>query len=307
MNEYVIETKQLTKRYRGQEAVSRVELHVKKGAVYGLIGRNGAGKTTIMKMLTGMSNPTEGEIHLFGREHGDRDGGWLRIGSLIEQPGVYADRTAFQNMKLKALAMGVYRKENVLDILELVGLSNTGRKKVKAFSMGMQQRLGIALALIGTPDLLILDEPINGLDPMGVVEMRNLIGRLSRERNMTILISSHILEEVHKVATDYGIIDHGKLLRELSAEELGRECEKKVEITTPKPELAAVELEGIGIRKYTVADPQTIYVYEGLDSLTEMNRILAQKNVPVLEIKLRNDSLEDFFMKAVESGRERKC
>lgn len=305
MNEYVIETNKLTKVYRGQKAVSQADLHVKKGAIYGLIGKNGAGKTTMMKMLTGMANPTEGEIRLFGTEHGERAASQMRIGSLIEHPGVYPDRTAFQNMKLKALAMGVYRKDNILEILDLVGLGDAGKKKVKAFSMGMQQRLGIGLALIGTPDMLILDEPINGLDPMGVIEVRNLIGRLNRERHMTILLSSHILEEVSKVATDYGIIDHGRLVMELTEEELHRQCERKVEIITSKPDMAAVALESMGIMQYTVADEKTVYVYEGMDSLAEINMGLAARKVPVLEMKLRNDSLEEFFLKVVEEQYEK--
>lgn len=307
MNDYVIETNKLTKIYKKQRAVDQVDMHVRRGAIYGLIGKNGAGKTTIMKMLTGMANPTEGEMRLFGSDGKEVSTSQMRVGALIERPGVYGDKSAFQNMKLKALAMGVYRKENIQEILELVGLSDTGDKKVKSFSMGMLQRLGIALALIGTPDMLILDEPVNGLDPQGMIEVRNLIRRLNREYHMTILISSHILEELSKVVTDYGIIDCGELIQEISAEELEKSCEKKIEIITPETAKATVALEGMGITEYTVADEKTVYVYQGMEMLPAINRGLAQRDVPVIEIKMQNDSLEEFFLKTVEDRRAKVC
>lgn len=307
MNDYVIETNKLTKIYKKQRAVDQVDMHVRRGAIYGLIGKNGAGKTTIMKMLTGMANPTEGEMRIFGSDGKEVSTSQMRVGALIERPGVYGDKSAFQNMKLKALAMGVYRKENIQEILELVGLSDTGDKKVKSFSMGMLQRLGIALALIGTPDMLILDEPVNGLDPQGMIEVRNLIRRLNREYHMTILISSHILEELSKVVTDYGIIDCGELIQEISAEELEKSCEKKIEIITPETAKATVALEGMGITEYTVADEKTVYVYQGMEMLPAINRGLAQQDVPVIEIKMQNDSLEEFFLKTVEDRRAKVC
>lgn len=271
MNDYVIETNKLTKIYKKQRAVDQVDMHVRRGAIYGLIGKNGAGKTTIMKMLTGMANPTEGEMRLFGSDGKEVSTSQMRVGALIERPGVYGD------------------------------------KKVKSFSMGMLQRLGIALALIGTPDMLILDEPVNGLDPQGMIEVRNLIRRLNREYHMTILISSHILEELSKVVTDYGIIDCGELIQEISAEELEKSCEKKIEIITPETAKATVALEGMGITEYTVADEKTVYVYQGMEMLPAINRGLAQQDVPVIEIKMQNDSLEEFFLKTVEDRRAKVC
>lgn len=212
---YYLETKQLTKKYGSFEAVKDMSIHIKKGDIYGLIGPNGAGKTTLMKMLVGFAEPTSGLILTE-----DNNNFINKVGCLIESPGIYDNLNAFDNMKLKALAKGPYDKKEIEEILEFVGLSDVPKKKAGKFSLGMKQRLGIAMALIGDPELLILDEPINGLDPQGIIEIRELIKKLNTEKNMTIMISSHILSELQKVAGVFGIISKGQLVMEVSADEL---------------------------------------------------------------------------------------
>lgn len=298
MSDYILCTNNLTKTYGSQKAVNQVSVHVKPGAIYGLIGKNGAGKTTFMKVVSGLANPSSGEVTLFGMDQTEK--AQKRIGLLIENPGVYGDMSAFENLRMKAMAMGVYDVENIKRILNLVGLQGAGGKKTRHFSMGMKQRLGIGLALIGSPDMLILDEPINGLDPQGIIEIRELIFRLNRERNMTILISSHILEELSKVVTHYGIIDHGELLLEISSEELNKRCAQKLEITTSETGKAVVILEKMGIRNYTIADASTVYVYECLEQINQINSQLVREGIAVTGIAVKNEKLEDFFLKVTE-------
>ena len=300
MKENILETTNLSKQYGTQKAVNNVSVQVEKGAVYGLIGKNGAGKTTLMKMISGLANATEGEISLFGKSHESVTANQKRIGLLIESPGVYGNMTAFENLKMKAIAMGVYRKEKVNEILKIVGLENVGKKRVKQFSLGMKQRLGIGLALVGSPDFLILDEPINGLDPQGIIEVRRLIERLNKEHKITVMVSSHILEELYKIVTHVGIIDKGELLTQLTKEELDARCAKKLEIITDQINKATVVLEQIGIKQYTVKDARTIYVYENLDRVQEITMALVKGNVPVSEIKTQNESLEEFFLEITE-------
>lgn len=304
MKEIILETRNLTKKYGTQNAVDHISIQVEKGAIYGLIGKNGAGKTTFMKLISGLANATEGEICLFGNSNENVAAEQKRIGLLIESPGVYGDMTAFENLKIKAIGMGVYRKEKVDEILNLIGLENVGRKKVKQFSLGMKQRLGIGLAHIGSPDFLILDEPINGLDPQGILEVRQLIERLNKEQKITVMISSHILEELYKIVTHVGIIDHGKLLTQLTKEELTNKCAKKIEIITSKPDKTAVVLEKMGIMKYSVVDSKTVCAYECLDRVQEIMTALVKAEIPVLEIRNQNESLEDFFLQLTERGAE---
>ncbi len=296
MKENILETRSLSKKYGTQIAVNRISMQLEKGAIYGLIGKNGAGKTTFMKMISGLANATEGEIQLFGKSRDKSVAQHKRIGLLIENPGIYEGMTAFENLKLKAIGMGVYRKEKVNEILEIVGLDSAGSKKVKQFSLGMKQRLGIGLALIGTPDFLILDEPINGLDPQGILEMRRLIERLNKDHKITFIISSHILEELYKIVTHVGIIDGGELLVQLTKEELEEKCAKKVEITTDMPEKATVSLESMGISKYSVVDTKTIYAYDCLERIQEITIAFVKAGVPISEIRTQNESLEDFFL-----------
>ena len=294
MKEYYLQTRMLSKMYGQTYAVNKVNLHVKQGDIYGLIGPNGAGKTTLMKMIGGFAAPTEGEVQLFSEEDRQR-----RTGTLIENPGLYGNMNAFENMKLKAIAMGVYRKEDIMEILELVGLSRDLKKKTSKFSLGMKQRLGIGLALIGHPDFLILDEPINGLDPQGITEIRELILELNRKDNITIMISSHILEELGKVATAFGIIANGELVMELSQEELKEKCEEKVEIVTSDSGAVVTTLEYMGIRRYSAISEDTIYAYGCTQRVDEITKQLVNNGISVHQIRVLGTSLEEFFLNAV--------
>lgn len=294
MNKFYLQTQMLSKKYGQIYAVNKVNLHVKQGDIYGLIGPNGAGKTTLMKMIAGFASPTEGEVQLFSEEDRQR-----RIGALIENPGLYGNMNAFDNMKLKAIAMGVYRKENIMEILDFVGLSGDLKKKTGKFSLGMKQRLGIGLALIGHPDFLILDEPINGLDPQGITEIRELILELNRKENMTIMISSHILEELGKVATAFGMIANGELVMELTQDELREKCEDKVEIVSSDSGSVVTALEEMGIRKYSAASANTIYAYGCTQRVDEITRQLVNRGISIHQIRVSGTSLEEFFLNTV--------
>lgn len=294
--EYLLQTNGLTKQYGRKNAVDHVNLHVRQGAIYGLIGRNGAGKTTILRMIAGLASPTAGEIALFG-ETGKRALYMTsRIGTLIETPGLYPNMSAAENLRLKCLALGVRKKGVIAELLDTVGLSGAGNKRVKNFSLGMKQRLGIALALVGDPDLLVLDEPINGLDPQGIVEVRETLARLNRERGITFIVSSHILEELSKIATDYGIIHNGVLLQELTQEELLTRCSERIELRTDDTKRACVVLEEMGIRGYKVADAGTIQIFERLNDSGSITMQLAQKGIKTLSITVRNEALEDYYL-----------
>lgn len=294
--EYLLTTDNLSKQYGKQRAVDRVSLHVKKGEIYGLIGRNGAGKTTILKMLSGLARPSEGEISLFGKDGKETKELRGRIGTLIENPGIYANMSAYENLKIKCLAMGVQDKNVIGEVLKIVGLEKTGKKRVKNFSLGMKQRLGIALALIGNPDLVILDEPINGLDPQGIVEIREVIEVLNKEQGITFIISSHILEELSKIATKYGIIHNGVLLQEMTSEQLMEKCGEYIELQTPDTKQACTVIESMGIAKYKVVDSETIQIYEQLQNSGEIALRLAERGIQIKGIIVKNEALEDYYL-----------
>ena len=294
--EYLLTTNASTKQYGRQKAVSAVSLHIRQGDIYGLIGRNGAGKTTLLKMISGLAAPTEGQFTLFGKSGREASEYMSRIGSLIEAPGVYPNLSAAENLTLKCIAIGIRQKDVIKELLEIVGLTNAGRKKVKNFSLGMKQRLGIALALIGSPDIVILDEPINGLDPQGIAEIRETIFKLNREKNITFLISSHILEELSKIATNYGIIHNGVLLQELTREELLAKCSERIEIKTDNPKKACTILEAMGIRKFKVVDTETIQIFERLTESGEISIELAKNDVKIIGIAIKNEALEDYYL-----------
>lgn len=296
LSEYLLCTRGLTKRFGHHNAVDHVDLHIPKGAIYGFIGRNGAGKTTCLKMISGLSTPTEGEIEIFGYKGRELEQMRSRIGCLIEAPGLYDNMTAYENLKTKCLFCGIHKKGYIEDILDTVGLTNTGKKKTKHFSLGMKQRLGIGLALVGEPDLLVLDEPINGLDPQGIAEVRETLHRLQQERNMTILISSHILEELSKIATDYGIIHNGTLLQELTREELMRRCSERIEITLNIPERAIPVLDRLGFTQYQVTDKTHIQVYERLNESAGLNMELTKAGIPVRGITITSEELESYYL-----------
>lgn len=296
MSEYLLSTKGLSKCFGHHKAVDHVNLHIRKGAIYGFIGRNGAGKTTCLKMISGLAEPTEGEIEIFGYKGNDLKQMRSRIGCLIEAPGLYENMTAYENIKTKCRFCGIHQKGYIEDILEIIGLSHTGKKKAKHFSLGMKQRLGIGLALVGEPDLLVLDEPINGLDPQGIAEVRDTLSRLQQERNLTILISSHILEELSKLATDYGIIHNGTLLQELTREELMRRCSERIEIVLDEPRRAVPILDRLGFTQYQVTDSSHIQVYERLSESAMLNMELSKAGILVKSITITNEELETYFL-----------
>ena len=271
-------------------------MHIKKGAIYGFIGRNGAGKTTCLKMISGLSKPTYGEIEMFGYKGKELEKVRTRIGCLIEAPGLYGNMTAYENLNIKCKLLGIKQKGYIEDILDIIGLNNVEKKKTKHFSLGMKQRLGIGLALIGEPDLLILDEPINGLDPQGIAEIRDTIQRLQKERNMTICIASHILEELSKIATDYGIIHNGSLLQELTRDELMRRCSERMEITLEHPRQAVPILDSMGFVNYQVVDKEHIHVFERLNESAQLNMELAKAGIMIKGISIISEELESYFL-----------
>lgn len=302
MSQYLISTNALTKQFGHQKAVDNVNLHIRKGAVYGFIGRNGAGKTTCLKMITGLSRPTEGEIEIFGYKGKELEKIRDRIGCLIEGPGLYENMSAYDNLKTKCLFCGIHKKGYIEEILDMIGLTDTKRKSVKKFSLGMKQRLGIGLALVGEPDILVLDEPINGLDPQGIAEIRDVLHNLQQVRNMTIIISSHILEELSKIATDYGIINNGVLLQELTREELMDRCSERIEITLDRPDSAIPVLDRLGFTKYQMTDKNHIHVYERLDESAHLNMELANSGVLVKGISITSEELESYFLNLTGGG-----
>ena len=295
--EYLLSTNNLTKIYGKQRAVDKVNIHIRKGDIYGLIGKNGAGKTTILRMLGGLAKVSEGEYSLYGYTGSDIKKVQSRVGILIEDPGVYPNMSAYENLKIKCIAAGVKDKGIINELLNTVGLGDVGKKKVKNFSLGMKQRLGIALALVGNPDLVILDEPINGLDPQGIAEIRETIEKLNREKGITFIISSHILEELSKMATNYGIIHKGVLVKELTKEQLWENCGEYIEIHTEDVKQACTVIEKLNIKNYKVIDAQTLHVFERLEESADITYALSTNKVRIKEIAVKNVALEDYFLK----------
>ena len=296
MEKYLLSTQGLKKQYGRQKAVDHIDIHIKKGAIYGFIGRNGAGKTTTLKMISGLARPTDGEIIMFGYRGGGLKNIRSRVSCLIEAPGVYGNLSAYDNLKIKCKLFGIQEKSYIPEILEMVGLNHVGKKKVKHYSLGMKQRLGIGLTLVGDPDLLLLDEPINGLDPQGIVEVRDTILRLNEERNMTILVSSHILEELSKIATHYGIIHNGSLLQEMTKEELMKRCSERIEICLDEPKRAVPVLDEMGFTNYQIVDKEWIHIFERLEESAGLNMELAKAGILVREIRITSEELEDYFL-----------
>lgn len=297
MSELLLQTRNLTKQYGRHRAVDDVNMHIKKGAIYGFIGRNGAGKTTCLKMISGLSTPSYGEIEMFGYKGKDLQKVRSRVGCLIEAPGLYGNMSAYDNLNIKCKLTGIKKKGYIEELLKTVGLDTVGEKKTKHYSLGMKQRLGIALALVGEPDLLILDEPINGLDPQGIVEVRETIQKLAKERGMTICISSHILEELSKIATDYGIIHNGCLVQELTREELMKKCSERIELTLDNPKQAVPVLDDMGFSSYQVIDKEHINIFERLGESASLNMELAKAGIPVKGISITSEELENYFLR----------
>lgn len=302
--EQIITTQGLTKVYGTKTAVKEVNMRVPVGCIYGLIGRNGAGKTTIMRMLSGLSEPTRGSYALFGKTGSEMRKLRRQVGILIEAPGVLPDLSAFDNLKAKCIALGCYTPAYVNGLLDTVGLADVGRKlPARSFSLGMRQRLGIALALAGDPKLLILDEPINGLDPQGISEVRSILVRLRDERGMTVMVSSHILDELAKVADFFGIINDGVLIDEFSAEELHRRSGRCVVIRAGEPNAVLPVLESIGVRDVSVESDGSLQVNEQMERSADMAAAIVGAGLPLSEIYLRTASLEEYFFSLTGGGR----
>lgn len=292
---YVLKTRNLTKSYNQVPVVNQVNINVCKGDIYGLIGKNGAGKTTLMKMICGLVRPTDGKLELFESDNLVEER--KRIGCMIEQPALYPNMTASEHLIYYNKLMGMKGTHAVDEVLELVGLAGTQKKKTKQFSLGMKQRLSIAIALLGNPDMLILDEPINGLDPTGIKEIRELIMRLNKEQNITIIISSHILGELSKVATRYGVIESGNLVEEFTKEELEQRCKTCIQVVVDDMKMAAYVLDDIIQSKdYKIVDDNTVYIYDHLDEKRNINEQLVRNNVAVEDINLVGQDLEMYFM-----------
>lgn len=300
-NTFAIETIALTKMYGDKAAVKHLNMTVREGEIYGFIGRNGAGKSTTLKMLCGITSPTEGEIRLFGKPVSD-SAVRRRLGVLIEAAGLYPHMTARQNVVMKAKCMGLADENSVDDVLRITGLLEAGKKKVKHFSMGMKQRLGVALALLGNPDLLILDEPINGLDPEGIRELRQLVLTL-HEEGKTIVVSSHILGELSKVSTNYGIIKDGELIEQITREELEEKCQDYflIEVQDVRRALPMLQ-ETFPDMQAEVLDNRSIRIY-GVEDGSKINQILIENQVTVYASGFHHMDLEEYFLERMEGGR----
>lgn len=297
--EYVLTTNGLTKEYRQFKALNGLSMHVPKGAIYGFVGKNGAGKTTLIRLICGLQKPTAGSYTLYGMEYQKKDilKARRRIGAVVETPAIYLDMTAEENLRQQYLLLGVPSFDTIPDLLKLVGLEHTGKKKAKNFSLGMKQRLGIAIALAGDPDFLILDEPVNGLDPQGIIEIRELILKLNRERQITVLISSHILDELGRIATHYGFIDKGKILREMSAAQLDEACRKCVRVEVSNTGALARVLDGLKV-EYKILSEKMADIYAKI-KVTELVTLLSHENCEVISMTSCDESLESYYISLV--------
>lgn len=301
MKKVVLKTYNITKKYGKQLAVDNVNMTIKKGDIYGFIGQNGAGKTTLIRLITGLIHKSGGEIELLGaNEENELNKARTMVGSLIESPSLYTNMTARENLEVSRLVRNIPGKKCIDEVLELVGLKDVEKKKVKNFSLGMRQRLGIANALMGNPKLLILDEPINGLDPMGIVEIRELLKKINKEKDMTILISSHILSELSELATTYGIISNGKLIEEITAKQLSEKCRQYIDLKVDDTARAVILLEReLGISDYEVLEDSNIKVFSNLDNVGEVNSLLSRSGIIVESISVKGENLEEYFMNKV--------
>lgn len=292
----IIESENLSKSYKDFKALNGLSLHVPKGAIYGLVGKNGAGKTTLIRILCGLQQPTGGSYSLYGisGDNSKISSARRRMGAVVETPSIYLDMSAEDNLKQQFIILGLPSFKPIPELLSLVGLENTGNKKAGNFSLGMRQRLGIAVALAGDPDLLILDEPINGLDPEGIVEVRELILKLNREKQITFLISSHILDELARLATHFGFIDGGRMIKEISASQLNDACRKCLRVKVSDIRALCRVLDGMEL-EYSVLCNSRADIYGQVD-ITELSLTLANENCHILSMAERDETLESFYM-----------
>lgn len=297
--EYVLTTSALSKRYRKFEALKDLTMHIPKGAIYGFVGRNGAGKTTLIRVICGLQEPTKGGYSIYGIENTDKEitRSRRRMGAVVETPSIYPDMTAEDNLNQQALVLGLPSYDSVSEVLKLVGLENTGKKKARNFSLGMKQRLGIAVALMGNPDFLVLDEPINGLDPQGIVEIRELILKLNYERGITVLISSHILGELSKLATHYGFIEKGRIVKEISAAELEAACRKCIGVEVSDTKALARVLDRMK-KKYEIVSDTEANIF-GDVILSELVMELAKDSCNLIGSHEQDEDLEAYFINLI--------
>lgn len=295
MSEYTLQTKELTKQYQETKAINNVNIQIKRGEIYGLIGRNGAGKTTLMRIIAGLIKPTSGSLKLFEQENLEVQR--RRLGASIEYPALYYNMTARENLEVTRRLFGIPDKKRVNEILKIVGLEKTKDKKIKNFSLGMKQRLEIGITIMDNPDFLMLDEPINGLDPEGIIELRELLLRLNQEKQITILISSHILGELSKIATYYGILNNGVLVDEFSKEELETRCKTCIKITVDDIKRATNILETVcNTQNYDVLPENTIRLFDYLEESGKVNSYLVKNGVIVNRIEVIGQDLESYFI-----------
>ena len=297
--DYILETRSLSKHYGRFKALDGMNMHVPKGAIYGLVGKNGAGKTTLIRLICGLQEPSSGSFTLYGTENRDKAivRARRRMGAVVETPSLYPDMTAEDNLKMQYRVLGLPSFEGIDQLLQLVGLENTGKKKARNFSLGMKQRLGIALDLAGDPDFLVLDEPVNGLDPQGIIEIRELILKLNRERQISVLISSHILDELSRLATHYGFIDSGRMVKEISAEELDTVCRKCMRLVVSDVKPLARVLDSMGI-EYNILSPTQADVFARVN-LSGLVNALAKEDCELIAAQERDESLESYYVNLV--------
>ncbi len=297
--EYILSTEALSKQYKNFKALNGLTMHVEKGAIYGFVGRNGAGKTTLIRLICGLQQPTSGTYTLYGIKNTSKEiqEARRRMGAVVETPSLYQDMTAEENLREQYRIIGRPSFHGIQELLALVGLSDTGRKKVRNFSLGMRQRLGIAVALSGDPDFLVLDEPANGLDPQGIIEMRELILKLNRERQITVLISSHILDELSRLATHYGFIDHGSIIKEISADKLEEACRKcmHMEVSDIRALIRVLDLNKM---EYTVLSDTAAKIY-GECNVSDLILALKNEGCEVMKIAERDESLESYYINLI--------
>lgn len=301
--QYVLETNALTKRYKNFTALNGLTMHIPKGSIYGFVGRNGAGKTTLIRLICGLQEPGSGSYRIYGIKNTDPQivRSRRRMGAVVETPSIYLDMNARDNIRQQYQILGIPSENEIDELLQLVGLSDTGNKKAKNFSLGMRQRLGIAIALAGNPDFLVLDEPVNGLDPQGIIEIRELILKLNQQHGITILISSHILDELARLATNYGFIDGGHLLKEMSAEELEKHCRKCIRAEVSSTKTLACVLDEMKL-EYHIVNEHTADIFAEL-SITKLVETLAGSNCEIYSLKDCEESLESFYMNLVGGGK----
>ncbi len=297
--DYVLKANALTKNYKHYKALDGLSMNVPRGAIYGFVGKNGAGKTTLIRLICGLQEPTSGDYTLYGRKNTEREimNSRRRMGAVVETPSIYLNMTAEDNLRQQYRILGLPSYDGLGEILKLVGLEDAGKKKARNFSLGMRQRLGIAIALVGSPDFLVLDEPVNGLDPQGIIEIRELILKLNREEQITVLISSHILDELSRLATHYGFIDKGHIIREISAGDLEAACRKCVRLEVTNVQALSRVLDGMGV-EYNILSDRAADVYAKVN-VSRLTLALAEESCEVLSMQERNESLESYYISLV--------